>query len=715
MRNYFFTMSKTALLFCVVLVWTFSGTASAQEAKWLDVGSLHNWFSAIGNEREHGLVRQQQYGLRWPAILEFQDAQATKAFWIGARNFNDGVNAPFDYKVIHTGPRVLGADYFFTREFTLYSRLPAPDVFVDGAATAMPDGGSLPDEVDPNLPSDRMIRNTVETALGLTFTREIHQFGHEKHDNYHIFDYTFTNETGQYRDIPEQTLTDLYFYHQFRYAPILKSRYMVANHTGWGRNTMNDRWGDGLRGQSVGEPFSEGGPPMRAAYAWHGFEPNREFDFNNIGAPQIEPSSSLGLMALSDTLGHLLSHHFVGHATIHADMSATDESNDMQQPRTLGHINSDDDLKSGNDPFNRVRMQREYGLMSRGVMDRHAYQVHSATDFMDFANQTRDPRMGTSGGMSAMKAYGPYTLAPGESIRIVWVEGVSGLSIEMARSIGEAYKAFVQDRTADAEHELRDGSVGVMNDLNKNEWVMTGRDSLLHTFERAILNFQHTFLEGREFPHPPDPPSFFEVSSGGDGIFMDWEYDGDITQVEAFEIYRAQQRFDSTARLIHTASPSERSFADETAIRGRDYYYHIRAVGPERPANPDLMIPAGRMRSSFYYTQTYDPARLQRQAGEAMGQIAIAPNPYVRTTDDDLRFTTRDEVAFFDVPGRADIRIYTELGELVQTIEHRDGSGDAFWDLRTKSRQLVASGIYIVVFDNLDTGERVTRKLVVVM
>ena len=715
MRNYFSTLSKTALLFCGVLVWTFSGTASAQEAKWLDVGSLHNWFSAIGNEREHGLVRRQQYGLRWPAILEFQDAQATKAFWIGARNFNDGVNAPFDFRVIHTGPRVLGADYFFPREFTLYSRLPAPNVFVDGVDTAMPDGGSLPDEVDPNLPSDRMIRNTVETALGLTFTREIHQFSHEKHDNYHIFDYTFTNETGEYRGIPEQTLTDLYFYFQFRYAPILKSRYMVANHPGWGRNTMNDRWGDGLQGQSVGQPFSEGGPPMRAAYAWHGYEPNREFGYNNIGAPQIQPNRAGGLMALSDTLGHLLAHHFVGHATVHADMSATNESNDMQQPRTWGHINSDDDLKSGNDPFNRVRMQREYNLMSRGIMDRHAYDVHSATDFLDFANQTRDPRSGTSGGMSAMKAYGPYTLAPGESVRIVWVEGVSGLSIEMARSIGEAYKAFVQDRTADAEHVLRDGSVGVMNDLNKNEWVMTSRDSLLHTFERAILNFQQTILEGQEFPHPPDPPSFFEVTSGGDGIFMDWEYDGDMAQVDAFEIYRAQQRYDSTAHLIHTASPTERSFVDQTAIRGRDYFYHIRAVGPERPANPDLMIPAGRMRSSFYYTQTYDPARLQRQAGEAMGEIAIAPNPYVRTTDDNLRFTTRDEVAFFDVPGLADIRIYTELGELVQTIEHRDGSGDAFWDLRTKSRQLVASGIYIVVFDNLDTGERVTRKLVVVM
>lgn len=709
MRNYLIPFSTAALFFCTVLAGTFSGTVHAQEARWLNAGSLHNWFSAIGNEREHGLVTQQQYGLRWPAILEFQDAQATKAFWIGARNFNDGDNAPFEYKVIHTGPRVLGADYFFPREFKLVSRLPASEVLVDGNPTFLEE--VVPDEIDPDLPSDRMIRNTVETALGLTFTREIHQFSQDYHDNYHLFDYTFTNETGQYRNIPEQTLTDLYFYFQFRYAPILKSRYMVANHTGWGRNTMNDRWGDGLQGQSVGEPFSDGGPPMRAAYAWHGYEPSREFEYNNIGAPQIQPSTSGGLMTTADTLGHLLAHHFVGHATIHADMSAADNSNDMQQPRTWGHVSSDDDLKSGNDPFNRVRMQREYNLMASGLMNRHAYEVHSATEFMDFANQTRDPRLGTSGGMSAMKAYGPYTLAPGESVRVVWVEGVSGLSVEMARSIGEAYKAFVDDRLGDAEHELRDGSIGVMNDLNKNEWVMTGRDSLLQTFERAILNFQSGF----QIPRPPDPPSLFQVNSGGDGIFLDWDYEGDISQVESFEIYRAQQQYDSTAYLIHTAAPSERSFVDETAIRGRDYYYHILTVGPDQAGDPATMTPPGPLKSSLYYTQSYDPARLQRQAGEAMGQITIAPNPYVRTTDDNLRFSRQDEVAFFDVPGRADIRVYTELGELVQTIEHRDGSGDAFWDLRTESRQLVASGVYIVVFDNLDTGERTTRKLVVVM
>jgi hypothetical protein len=49
------------------------------------------------------------------------------------------------------------------------------------------------------------------------------------------------------------------------------------------------------------------------------------------------------------------------------------------------------------------------------------------------------------------------------------------------------------------------------------------------------------------------------------------------------------------------------------------------------------------------------------------------------------------------VPGFARIDIYTELGQLVDTIIHDNGSGDAFWDHTTSSRQTVVSGLYIAV------------------
>ena len=54
-----------------VLILFFCWSAlQAQEVKWIKVGSLHNWYMAVGCEPEtarRGLVSDQQDGLRWPA------------------------------------------------------------------------------------------------------------------------------------------------------------------------------------------------------------------------------------------------------------------------------------------------------------------------------------------------------------------------------------------------------------------------------------------------------------------------------------------------------------------------------------------------------------------------------------------------------------------------------------------------------------------------
>ena len=51
---------------------------------------------------------------------------------------------------------------------------------------------------------------------------------------------------------------------------------------------------------------------------------------------------------------------------------------------------------------------------------------------------------------------------------------------------------------------------------------------------------------------------------------------------------------------------------------------------------------------------------------------------------------------FLNIPGQCELRIYTERGDLIQKIEHKDGSGDESWNLITNARQVVAPGIYIV-------------------
>jgi hypothetical protein len=314
-----------------------------------------------------------------------------------------------------------------------------------------------------------------------------------------------------------------------------------------------------------------------------------------------------------------------------------------------------------------------------------------------FTEPSGDPALSSPGGFSNSNSYGPYTLAPGDSITVVWAEAASGLSWENCVEIGRQYKQ------------------GEITAVEKNEWVMTGYDSLFKTFRRALANWN----EGNGFtiPRPPNPPSIVNVNSGGDRIQLSWEHSGEGPTVTGFEIYRARGDWDSTYTLIKTAGPSETSYDDTEVIRGVDYYYYVQAVGDAGDNSGEGNTPAGvALKSNRVYSQSFDPANLKRAPGENLSDFRIVPNPYIISADENnLLFPGRkNRLALFDIPGECKIQIFTELGELIYEIEHTDGSGDEFWDLNTSSNQLVVSGIYIVVVTDSRTNESEIQKFAVI-
>lgn len=681
-------------------------TAQAQFAKkWLSAGSYHNWYSAVGSEAEsQGFVGNQQDGARWPGIYQYTDTQAWKGLWIGATNVTDaGVTYPF--RVVHAGPRVTGENEFFPVQFEMVSKYPPTDVIVDGflSESLAPMAN---DRVDPSIPANRMIINRVNTLLGLTMERRILQFEQQYHDNYHIIEYTLTNTGNTDADAeiekPDQTLTDVIFFLQWRWSVARESRYVIGNATGWGINTMVDTWGDGDQ-----ENLPSPGEPVRAQYAWHGFFPNRDVSYNNIGGPILPEAVPTTYISATDTLGRLAGYQFVGAATLHADTSPTDPTDDPSQPSTMTWIGSDDTFQSQNSAFNPTKMENEYAIMSSGYRTpSHAYAVEPS-GLSGWVDPTADPALGTPGGFSAAQGFGPYTLAPGESIRIVMAEAVSGLSRAAANEIGRQYKLSDADDEALIEYEV-DGQV---HSMTKNEWVLTGRDSLYQTFLRADANYE----SGYGIPPSPAPPSVLNVNSGGDRINLSWEYPAEEPLPDGFEIYRAANAFDSTYTLIASVGPSETEYDDTTPIRGIDYYYYVLAVNEGNTDGTGLTPTGVPLRSSRYATQTYVPANLKRPPVSDMSQIRIVPNPFNLGSSPSVRWPDQtDKLGFLNIPGEARIEIYTELGELVDTIEHTDGSGDEFWDHTTSARQLVASGIYFVVITDLANGNRVIKKLVII-
>ncbi len=88
-------------------------------------------------------------------------------------------------------------------------------------------------------------------------------------------------------------------------------------------------------------------------------------------------------------------------------------------------------------------------------------------------------------------------------------------------------------------------------------------------------------------------------------------------------------------------------------------------------------------------------------AGNSLHRIRVVPDPYFVQYSSMVETNEGESVLEFqNIPDKCTIRIYTLAGDLVNTLEHSDGTGTARWDLLSTNRQQVASGIYIYHVDS---------------
>lgn len=679
--------------------------------KTLGVGELSHVYSEIGGGTE---CYAGCNGLRWPAIWRTGMLRA-EAVWVGAQNVQGEDGQTYPYRVVHVGPRVTGAGEYIPISFRTVSRFEPPvvtviDEYKDEYETYADQVDN--DAVDPNLPADRMVESKVSSVLGLTITRRNYAFSHPDHDNYHIQEFVLTNTGDTDGDLStaelNQTLEGVYLHFQKRYTINQK---IEGPGGGWGANVMNDIVGDGVHDYGV---------DFKAQYAWLGNFLNSD-SFDDYGLSQWRTH---GYAQEADTLGRLSSPAFVGFASVYADPAADGRS----QPAMTGTIDADDPLLSANSATNIEKMTAEYQMMAGLDManphgPHHADQIDADDNFL---TPDGDPMNGRPGGWTMKESYGPYTIAPGDSVTIVLVEAVDGLTMNEAMIIGRQFKRLAGSKpNGNTALSLEDNITYRGVTMGKNEWYFSGRDSLFDTFEQAIDLYASS---GGLSQYPaeaqsPRPPARFTVESDVGRIALSWElYPGE--NPDRVEIYRTENyiegriRTDSDNDLTNdpyfeysciagcpgTPEATGGSFEDTDVARGINYYYYIQTVS------------ADGQRSNRYWTQTYDPAISLRDPGPSVESFVIAPNPLNVGAMEGVRYPgpRKERIGFLDIPGQCTIRIYTETGELVKTIEHTTGSGDEYWDVTTDSQQLLVSGLYIAVVDDHESGERAIKKFVVI-
>jgi hypothetical protein len=144
-------------------------------------------------------------------------------------------------------------------------------------------------------------------------------------------------------------------------------------------------------------------------------------------------------------------------------------------------------------------------------------------------------------------------------------------------------------------------------------------------------------------------------------------------------------------------------------------------ITPVLPQNGDVYLV--KTRKPFQAGDTYvfsskSSEFVSENASANMNEIYVVPNPYVaysRAENPGLFPDSRGDrvLQFRNLPPKCTIRIYTLLGELIQTIEKDDNSSLASWDMLSYESQRIAYGVYIYHIDAGDVGEKIGRFAVI--
>ncbi|NOY57615.1 MAG: hypothetical protein GXO75_01600 [Calditrichaeota bacterium] len=602
-----------------------------------------------------------------------------------------------------------------------YFRYQPPTITVDGFRLdePFPQRG---DEVNPDVipgTADIMVESTIRTRLGVEIHQRVLAWSQTNHDDYIIEEYTFTN-TGNVDlddeiELPNQTLNGLYFMRDNRWRDDYGAG--LPSYRGNWHSFYGERPGDSLR--------ISYGYPRRGA----------DVDYDEFGYPDYTNT------------GYLQSPEYVGDVFLHVDKSPGEEVDDKTQPQMTGTQSvgkgfyRKDATSSSLENIDLIYQTMQFGFNPydgtpylEGAYPGTHHTVRM--DEMGYEFTTDIPWNAPLGICHSFEGCGPYTLKPGESIKIVWALTLGSLSPEKSWEIGTAWKAGTcvwegKNDLADYYPTFKDfpGIAPTKNDQAKDRWVCTGKDSLFRNAANAVWNYQHNY----NVPIPPPPPSI-EIHSLPDGVNISWGSESESApDFAGYKVYKAVANpgpkvisdtlMGSWKAIFEcgegTANPLTHSYDDTRAVRGQANYYYVAAFDNGTANSADAVgIPGKKLESAPWLNRTTRAAYLTREAG-TLSSVRIIPNPF-NISADKLQFPgEQDKIVFYDLPPKCTIRIYSESADLIKTIEHTDGSGDESWGVlqeewsASETGQIVVSGVYIAYIET-PGGESTVLKFAII-
>jgi hypothetical protein len=392
------------------------------------------------------------------------------------------------------------------------------------------------------------------------------------------------------------------------------------------------------------------------------------------------------------------------------------------------------------------------GDFTRPADDVERYSKMATTfPYDQYAQQLREDGQNGAGNYISLVSIGPYPkVEPGESID-VYFSYVAALKppqfqgLNNKRTDTEETRRLLVDnlgwafRTFQGEDKNNNGVLDAGEDINRNARL-----------DRFLI------------PEPPDRPRMrVELEAGKAIIYWDNRAESSIDPVtgiqdfEGYRVYRTSLGDDikgtigTSSRLIsqwdkpgngagfnngfdavRLAAPYtvdgvtyQYKFEVTGLLSGWQYAFSVTAFdgGDESVDVPELesSINANAVRV-FPGTDVNDTFASK----EKEFQVGVYPNPYRVNAAWNGGTTLTQKMIFYNLPARAEIRIYTLSGEVVAELRHESATnegdtrwfgdystasrqmagGEHAWDVLSESKQNLATGLYLYTVKDLNSG-----------
>jgi hypothetical protein len=552
------------------------------------------------------------------------------------------------------------------------------------------------DVLDENMLTEQMGLSMCHTSMGITVTERAYVFANQAYDDFAIVEYIFKNtgETGSsYADgtpitYATNVLEDCYV--GVKFWPIISETNVVPNSSGWKEGT--DDW--------VDYAHSDNGDVLRVMYGWDGDAGNDYQSADDEGDPLVFTS------------GIFLSDDYPGMAVLHADKAPDNPENDMNQPY-FSYVSY-----NGYQSPNTLTLNRSFSMEDIYKRLESGDQLVPPLDWDLWKNsQTEDWLRGTRYATEQYNqigtlAFGPYQFNNiGDSVRVVLCFTVGSIGWEKAIDLGAKWKD------------------NLITPTEKNVILRSGRDSLFakvkavkELFQKGTGNYDFTIQSiAEKIKAPPAWPDSIILSSAIGGCSIQW---APVSGANAYRVYRRSRvefsvetpSTDPVYELVYqcggddpgdgveySSTIDSTRWIDQNTSITRNYWYYVTVVNDEGIESSHFMTRTNPTRGD----PLYGSVTPFEKPPYSLDSIYVVPNPYHSKS---IKLYDRDEniLTFVGLPASCRIRIFTQSGVLIETIDHElafPPSSSENWQMRTSNDQTIASGLYFYIIDQARNHE----------